>query len=180
MKKLNLRASECVENVSFIQYLENIEELTYWCDSKRIQGIESTGALINLKKLHLFTPKLTQLEFLRGNTELKELLLSTGEIKNCSFFTSLLDLRKLTVSIDTLHKNHQIFELGKIEELLVICNNVQDLNDFVKFKNLKKLNLPFLALDSNILFLKFMPLNKLWARKEIEWINKNIEEVLLV
>jgi hypothetical protein len=95
-------------------------------------------------------------------------------------------LKKLHVSIDNLHKNHPIFELRKIEELSVFCNNVQDLNDFVKFKNLKKLDSPYLILDNNILFLKFMSLNKLWARKgnltrkEIKWINENIEEVLLL
>jgi hypothetical protein len=186
LKKLNLRGGEDVENISFIQHLENIEELTYYCDSKRIQGTESIGTIVNLKKLHLFTPELTQLEFLKGNSQLKELSLITGKVNNYSFFTSLLNLKKLHVSIDNLHKNHPIFELGKIEELSVFCNNVQDLNDFVKFKNLKKLDSPYLTLDNNILFLKFMSLNKLWARKgnltrkEIEWINENIEEVLLL
>jgi hypothetical protein len=63
LKKLNLRGAEDVENISFIQHLENIEKLTYYCDSKRIYGTESIGTIVNLKKLHLFTPELTQLEF---------------------------------------------------------------------------------------------------------------------
>lgn len=186
LKKLNLRTSEYIENISFIQYLKNIEELTYFCDSKNINGIEFIGSLVNLKFLHLYSPTITDLDFLKNNSQLQELSLIIGEINNWKFLSSLTNLKKLFCSIDNLEKNHPLFDLLKLEELDICnCSNVENLNDFIRLNKLKKLIAHYLNLNQ-IEFLKSMNLNKLNARrgeltdKEIEWIKENIENSLLL
>lgn len=127
-------------SLSIIEPLQNLETL-YTSISK---GIETVGLIKNLKFLSLREIKQNDLDFLKGNQQLKELWMSFGSFNNFKGISYLQELEKLNLhqvrgldnstAKDIINDENKIWAL-KLEDLKHLTN----LDFIAKMKKLRYL-----------------------------------------
>lgn len=186
LKTLNLRTKIEINDLSPISFFENLIEFQYWNESDSIVGIEKIGGFLKLEYLHIYAPKVLNLNFLINNLKLKKLTLITGDIIDYTFLKKLEGLEYLYFSTDKLTKHHPIFTLLNLKTLTVMnCNQVEDIDQFINLSNLEELTLYYVNI-TNINFLKRLEIKSLRIRngglknEEIDWIKNNIPDLILL
>ena len=186
LKTLNLRSKIEISNLSPLSFFENLIEFQYSSESNTIVGIEKIGGFLKLEYLHIYAPKVLNLNFLSNNIKLKKLILITGDIIDYTFFNKLDGLEYLFFSTDKLTKNHPIFTLVNLKDLTVMnCRQVDDIDQFINLSNLEKLNIFYVHI-TNIDFLRNLEIKSLRIRngglknEELDWMNNNIPDLILL
>lgn len=186
LKILNLRTSKYINDITPITYFDKLTELNYYSETHNLIGIENIGKLTALEKLHLYTPHLHNLDFIKTNIGLKDLSLITGKIPDYSPLSALFMLERLYFATDKLPASHSVFKLTNLIDLDIInCRDVEDVELFSNLSNLEKLTLYYVNIH-NINFLKKLQLKSLRIRngglinEDIIWLRENIQDLILL
>jgi hypothetical protein len=186
LKILNLRTSKYINDITFITYFDKLTELNYYSESNSLIGIENIGKLTGLEKLHLYTPHLHNLDFLKTNIGLKDLSLITGKISDYSPLSALFMLERLYFETDKLPASHSVFKLTNLKDLDIInCRDVEDIELFSNLSHLEKLTFCYFNIH-DINFLKKLQLKSLRIRngglinEDIIWLKENIQDLILI
>ncbi|MBK6497545.1 MAG: hypothetical protein IPG48_04540 [Saprospiraceae bacterium] len=186
LKILNLRTSKFINDITPVTYFDKLSELNYYSESHTLFGIENIGKLTRLEKLHLYTPQLCNLDFLKTNIGLKDLSLITGKILDYSPLSELFMLERLFFATDKLPASHSVFKLTNLKDLDIInCSDVEDMELFSHLSRLEKLSLYYVNIH-DINFLKRLQLKSLRIRngglinEDIIWLRENIQDLILI
>jgi hypothetical protein len=160
--------------------------LNYYSESHSLIGIENIGKLTELEKLHLYTPHLYNIDFLKTNTGLRNLYLITGKIPDYSSLSELIMLERLYFATDKLPVSHSVFKLTNLKDLDIInCRDVEDIELFSHLLQLEKLTLYYVNIH-DVNFLKKLKLKSLRIRngglinEDIIWLRENVQDLILL
>ncbi len=186
LKILNLRTSKYINDITSITYFDKLTELNYYSESQSLIGIENIGKLATLEKLHLYTPHLHNLDFIKTNVGLKDLTLITGKISDYSPLSALIMLERLNFATDKLKVSHSVFKLTNLKDLTIVnCRDVEDIDLISNLSNLEELSLYYVHIK-NVNFLKRLHLKSLRIRngglikEDIIWLRENVKDLILL
>ncbi|CAH1214537.1 Internalin A [Paenibacillus plantiphilus] len=160
-----------VKGIEMLPSLPKLRSLNLYSAEERKLDLATIGNLTNLEELDLVRKGADNIDFLRGLTKLKRLVLRGNYIQDYSLIGQLTDLEMLYIQENNIKKLDFVKSLVNLRELSVERGQIDDLQPLSGLTKLETLSL----YDSRISSLK--PLAPLTSLKKLNLDNNDIRDL---